>query len=431
MKHTFKKIIVLAFGISLAIGASYISASYTAKPATAPNNNTDTPINTTSAFQTKTGDISVNNFIVSKSTEFDKTLTLNGILTGNPIVSGSTESNLSFGGQALNSSGSLVTRLVNLVIQSGALTVTKTIAANNLMNLTDPNNGVCANSAGVLVPCYEAAPDLCPNIAGIQATLPQYYTVNTSGQCVETDVCPNITGAQHTLPANTVYNASNQCVCASGYGNQATDGSCTSTTITGTIAIAPNMNFIQHWDYINGERFVAPFMLTVNLANSATTPINFKWGYCTVATRAGENNGVVGYPPVGSKTCAGFDPYTAKSTLPQISTFDSSGNISGSTPYTDTGLGIYGNIPLTASLKKNGIPDNTSIPVGSTTLTSMVGLSNGAALMRYNTFDSATNPNTGYVKITDIIIYGVSLPAGYTLNLTPVAGSTFNLTIKP
>ncbi|MEI6022294.1 MAG: hypothetical protein WCQ32_00410 [bacterium] len=419
MKYTFKKIIVLAFGISLAIGASYISASYTAKPASAPSSNTDTPVNVTSAFQTKTGDISVNTFIVSKSSEFDKTLTLNGILTGNPISTGSTESNLSFGGQALNSSGSLVTRLVNLVIQSGSLNVKKTIAANNLINLTDPNNGVCADSSGTLVPCYEAAPDLCPNIAGIQATLPQNYTINALGQCVETDVCPNITGAQHTMPANTVYNASNQCVCATGYGNQAADGSCTSTTITGTVSIAPNLNFVYHWDYYGGERWVDPYMLTLNITSGVSVPVNFKWGYCTVAIRAGENNGVVGWPPVGNKECFGFDTYSSQNSLP--------------TPYTDLrvyGYTVYGNQTLPVSAKINNIPDNGPILPNTTSLTSMVATSNGVPIM-VNTFDSRIDPNSGYVKITDVIIYGVSLPTGYTLNLTPVVGSTFNLQIKP
>lgn len=46
-----------------------------------------------------------------------------------------------------------------------------------------------------------SAPDVCPNIGGVQASIPQGYTIATSGDCVVfVDVCPNLFGQQTTVP---------------------------------------------------------------------------------------------------------------------------------------------------------------------------------------------------------------------------------------
>ena len=58
--------------------------------------------------------------------------------------------------------------------------------------------------------------DVCPNISGIQSVLPQGWSFNASGNCVQpqgsVDVCPNIPGIQTSIPAGMVINAVGSCV---------------------------------------------------------------------------------------------------------------------------------------------------------------------------------------------------------------------------
>jgi uncharacterized repeat protein (TIGR01451 family) len=56
--------------------------------------------------------------------------------------------------------------------------------------------------------------DMCPNIDGNQETIPQGMIVNNEGQCVQppVDVCPNLDGLQTVVPEGYVLNDSNQCV---------------------------------------------------------------------------------------------------------------------------------------------------------------------------------------------------------------------------
>jgi hypothetical protein len=55
--------------------------------------------------------------------------------------------------------------------------------------------------------------DVCPNIGGNQSTLPQGYTVNTQGQCIEIiDVCPNLPGEQSVIPTGFVLNDIGACI---------------------------------------------------------------------------------------------------------------------------------------------------------------------------------------------------------------------------
>jgi hypothetical protein len=57
--------------------------------------------------------------------------------------------------------------------------------------------------------------DLCPNIEGIQETIPEGLVKNDAGHCVEPepeDVCPNIDGIQETVPAGFVKDEAGNCV---------------------------------------------------------------------------------------------------------------------------------------------------------------------------------------------------------------------------
>jgi hypothetical protein len=55
--------------------------------------------------------------------------------------------------------------------------------------------------------------DVCPNITGVQATIPSGYTVSIDGLCVEViDVCPNIPGDQSAIPPGFNKNAMGSCI---------------------------------------------------------------------------------------------------------------------------------------------------------------------------------------------------------------------------
>ena len=77
------------------------------------------------------------------------------------------------------------------------------------------------NEAGNCVPLVVPVPvaDVCPNLEGMQETLPAGMVKNEAGNCVPlvvpiptTDVCPNIAGDQSPVPAGMVKDSSGDCV---------------------------------------------------------------------------------------------------------------------------------------------------------------------------------------------------------------------------
>ncbi len=77
--------------------------------------------------------------------------------------------------------------------------------------------------------CVPPPLDLCPNIAGAQATIPAGMIKDAAGNCVtpiEPDVCPNIAGNQATIPAGMIKDAAGNCVTPP-------------TNISGTISVTP------------------------------------------------------------------------------------------------------------------------------------------------------------------------------------------------
>lgn len=55
--------------------------------------------------------------------------------------------------------------------------------------------------------------DVCPNIADIQASIPNGYTISIDGMCVEVvDACPNIYGAQSSIPEGFTTNIIGACI---------------------------------------------------------------------------------------------------------------------------------------------------------------------------------------------------------------------------
>jgi len=68
--------------------------------------------------------------------------------------------------------------------------------------------------------CNSGPVDACPNIAGVQTSVPSGMVVNSSGNCVTglppIDVCQNIAGVQLSVPAGMTVNSSGNCAASSG-----------------------------------------------------------------------------------------------------------------------------------------------------------------------------------------------------------------------
>lgn len=55
--------------------------------------------------------------------------------------------------------------------------------------------------------------DVCPNISGIQASIPSGYTISIDGLCVQViDMCPNIIGDQNAIPEGFILNIIGACI---------------------------------------------------------------------------------------------------------------------------------------------------------------------------------------------------------------------------
>jgi hypothetical protein len=76
-------------------------------------------------------------------------------------------------------------------------------------------NGMVLDTNG---DCVTPPADVCPNIAGVQATTPSGMIIDGSGNCVPapTDVCPNIAGNQSSVPSGMIIDGSGNCVASGG-----------------------------------------------------------------------------------------------------------------------------------------------------------------------------------------------------------------------
>ena len=96
-----------------------------------------------------------------------------------------------------------------------------------------------------LGPCQAPPPptDVCPNIGGNQADVPEGMVKDEQGNCVTslppTDVCPNIDGNQATVPTGLVKNGQGNCVTPPGTPHQVT-GTATVTCDLGAQLYRPS-----------------------------------------------------------------------------------------------------------------------------------------------------------------------------------------------
>ncbi len=151
-----KNIIQIILVVFVSIGASYVYAGvWQGAPSPQGSNNTETPINISTTDQIKTGGIlSVHNFIVDKNVELKGSVLIDGVIYGAPVGGGSTDTNISIGGTAPNSSGILVQRLVDFVVSNGKLETDGNITIESLSGFSPIKNMICADNTGKLVSCY-------------------------------------------------------------------------------------------------------------------------------------------------------------------------------------------------------------------------------------------------------------------------------------
>jgi len=103
----------------------------------------------------------------------------------------------------------------SIVATKGA-TISRKLDANGIFQDTENNSADFGETTpsprgGGLV---ETAVDACPNIEGVQQTLPVGYSIDQSGNCViePTDVCPNISDAQTEIPDGYEEDEAGNCI---------------------------------------------------------------------------------------------------------------------------------------------------------------------------------------------------------------------------
>ncbi len=117
---------------------------------------------------------------------------------------------------AKSSTGSFTEKVAGTT--TGAVTL-------NVQGNWPSDQGLRARTATVTIASQCNPPDVCPNIDGIQATVPSGLTKDSNGKCVPIDVCPNVDGIQATVPSGLVKDSSGNCVvdvCPNIDGIQAT-----------------------------------------------------------------------------------------------------------------------------------------------------------------------------------------------------------------
>lgn len=95
----------------------------------------------------------------------------------------------------------------------------------NIQGNWPSDQGLRSRTATVTIASQCNPPDVCPNIDGVQATVPSGLTKDLGGKCVPIDVCPNVDGVQATVPTGLVKDAFGNCVvdlCPNIDGAQAT-----------------------------------------------------------------------------------------------------------------------------------------------------------------------------------------------------------------
>jgi hypothetical protein len=158
--------------------------------------------------------------------EESKVLTVNGASCSTDVVAGAKVE----GGLGTTVQITATAPIVKVTLKSGqGAAVVSSSFSSDFKSVTitlskDVSNYVVW-TCGLAPPTHTT--DVCPNIAGVQGTVPAGMVKDAHGNCVaapthghETDVCPNIAGVQGTVPAGMVKDAHGNCVAAPTHGHE-------------------------------------------------------------------------------------------------------------------------------------------------------------------------------------------------------------------
>lgn len=386
--HNLKFILL---GIIVALAASYVYAR-TQTDAPCPANDveirpchssTNSPVVITTGSDTniKEGSLSVGTLVAEKAVQIDGKVTFQGFLRGvvaggDVTVKGPTEVDFGTEGHGV---GATIT---------GNLSVGTTAGSASAANLVNNGGGngtlqkICSDTNGKIILCTPSnIIDLCindtdsdpnnddPLYVGNQTTVPVGSWRNADGTCSHPiDVCPNLPGPQPSIPPG--YELQNDGTCAYVIHATATVGV---DWASGYQADGPHKYF---W---------APLKVDIQLSKAAPVPVNFDWGYCQT-----RNSRSIAYD--FHDYCIGFD-------------LKHDFNL----PYPDfsTGTKAYG---------------EGSVQTGGTSFSALLYSENTGD---FQPFDNNGNLATSYFNfpVQKVILYNVSLPSGYLLDLQPVSGS--------
>ena len=154
--------------------------------------------------------------------------------------------------------------------------------------------------------CVPPPVDVCPNIAGDQATIPAGMIKDVAGNCVTppVDVCPNIAGNQATIPAGMIKDSAGNCVTPSPNIPVCDNFVASPATITaaGTVSLTWNTTNADSVSIDNGIGAVAVDGTTNKAVAAADTT------FILTATKGAE-----------SRTCQASVHYTPLVVTPKLS----------------------------------------------------------------------------------------------------------------
>ncbi|MDE2030786.1 MAG: carboxypeptidase regulatory-like domain-containing protein [Patescibacteria group bacterium] len=193
-----------------------------------------------------------------------------------------------------------------------------------------------AGSTTVPTMCTPNPSDYCPNINGVQTSLPPGMALNTTGQCVYIvpDVCSNIPGSQLTVPDGYGYNSLGQCVpvaaidqCPNIVGNQMTvpsgmslntQGQCVSLSVPDACPNIPgSQSSIPTGDMYDSSGNCVPHT-TIDLCS------NIAGNQTTIPSGMVVNTGGQCVPPAVPDACPNIDGTQLR--IPSDMTYDTQGN---------------------------------------------------------------------------------------------------------
>ncbi len=168
----FIALILLMAGLTTSVHAATYAGSYRHPIVSAPGNNMElVPITESSSDQIKAGALTVTTFLARAASWIHGKTFLGGYLRGGSVATVNDDSTLFFGG-----SGHTVSLTANGNVGTEQTFQTDTLIPGPTRPL---GTYVCADTSGELVWC----PDLCNNIEGVQATIPEGASV-VNGACV-------------------------------------------------------------------------------------------------------------------------------------------------------------------------------------------------------------------------------------------------------